>query len=100
MIYRDRTGTGSKRNRNEPVPVYRYQIMIPFCSVYRFNVSHPVLNTTGPERYQYNPFRCPTLVSTFEILRTSLLYFFSLQFWLDFPLGVSYVLYRSTYTPN
>ncbi|KAG5597809.1 hypothetical protein H5410_039041 [Solanum commersonii] len=24
--------------------------MIPFRSVYRFNVSHPVLNTTGPER--------------------------------------------------
>ncbi|KAH0779496.1 hypothetical protein KY290_005923 [Solanum tuberosum] len=55
MIYRDRTGTGPDRNgtgmnRDEPVPVYRYQIMVPFRSVYRFNVSHPVPNTTGPER--------------------------------------------------
>ncbi|KAG5612801.1 hypothetical protein H5410_024082 [Solanum commersonii] len=73
MIYRDRTGTGPDRNgtgmnRDEPVPVYRYQIMIPFRSVYRFNVSRPVPNTTGPERtgtiperYRYNPFRCPAL---------------------------------------
>ncbi|WMV29084.1 hypothetical protein MTR67_022469 [Solanum verrucosum] len=37
-------------NRDEPVPVYRYQIMVPFRSVYRFNVSHPIPNTTGPER--------------------------------------------------
>ncbi|KAG5596228.1 hypothetical protein H5410_037460, partial [Solanum commersonii] len=53
MIYRDRTGTGM--NRDEPVPVYRYQIMIPFRSVYRFNVSRPVPNTTGLERYRNGP---------------------------------------------
>ncbi|KAG5596424.1 hypothetical protein H5410_037656 [Solanum commersonii] len=39
-------------NRDELVPVYRNQIMIPFRSVYRFNVSHPVPNTTGLERYR------------------------------------------------
>ncbi|KAG5629102.1 hypothetical protein H5410_000819 [Solanum commersonii] len=43
-----RNGTGM--NWDEPVPVNRYQIMIPFCFVYRFNVSHPVPNTTGSER--------------------------------------------------
>ncbi|WMV09643.1 hypothetical protein MTR67_003028 [Solanum verrucosum] len=45
--------------------------MVPFRSVYRFNVSHPVPNTTGPEWYRnrpewyrYNPFRCPALLLT------------------------------------
>ncbi|KAG5621060.1 hypothetical protein H5410_006278 [Solanum commersonii] len=59
MIYRDRTRL--ERNRNEPGPEYRYQIMIPFRPVYRFYVFHPIPNTIGPERYRYNPFLCPTL---------------------------------------
>ncbi|KAG5594707.1 hypothetical protein H5410_035939 [Solanum commersonii] len=79
MIYRDRTGTGQDRNgieinQDEPVSVYRYQIMIPFRFVYRFNVSHSVPNTTGPEfsemvpeRYRYNPFRCPALIYTKQL---------------------------------
>ncbi|KAG5629725.1 hypothetical protein H5410_001442 [Solanum commersonii] len=58
---------GPDRNRNEPVLVYPYQIMIPFRSVYRFKVSHPVLNTTGPERYRYNLFRCPALVYSIRL---------------------------------
>ncbi|WMV18586.1 hypothetical protein MTR67_011971 [Solanum verrucosum] len=71
----DRNGTGTEpdrtgMNRDEPVPVYRYQIMIPFRSVYRFNVSHPVPNTTGPEWYRYNPFRCPAVVYVDDIILT------------------------------
>ncbi|KAG5595205.1 hypothetical protein H5410_036437 [Solanum commersonii] len=36
-------------NRDEPVPVYRYQIMIPFRFVYWFSASHPIPNNTGSE---------------------------------------------------
>lgn len=42
--------TGPNQNRNEPVPVYRYQIMVPFYFEYRFNISHSILDTTRPEQ--------------------------------------------------
>ncbi|KAG5594287.1 hypothetical protein H5410_035519 [Solanum commersonii] len=57
MIYRDRTCIGLDRNGTGT------GIMIPFRSVYRFNVSHPVPNTSGLDRYRCNPFRCPALVA-------------------------------------
>ncbi|KAG5607113.1 hypothetical protein H5410_028605 [Solanum commersonii] len=50
-------------NRDEPVPVYRYQIMIPFHFVYRFNVSRPVPNTIRPKRTGMIPERIGTVPS-------------------------------------
>ncbi|KAG5595693.1 hypothetical protein H5410_036925 [Solanum commersonii] len=49
----DRNGT--RMNRDEPVSVYWYQIMISFSFMYRFNVSHPVPNTIGPKRTRMVP---------------------------------------------
>ncbi|KAG5609345.1 hypothetical protein H5410_020626 [Solanum commersonii] len=58
MIYRYRTGT--ERNRNEPVPNHD---TVPFRVPVQCIPSRPEYYRTGtiPERYRYNPFRCPAL---------------------------------------
>ncbi|WMV34121.1 hypothetical protein MTR67_027506 [Solanum verrucosum] len=66
-------------NRDEPVPEYRYQIMVPFRSVPCTGSMYPIPSRilpdrngpewyrNGPKWYRYNPFRCPALIVAFLV---------------------------------